>query len=48
MNYLPFFVIVPAKECISGFLCNPYFYNDALNELNRRLGNPQIVVPAIR
>ena len=46
MSYLQSFVIEPAKECISGFLCNPIFYNDALNELNRRLGNPQNVVNA--
>ena len=46
-SYLQSFVIGPAKECISGFLCNPNFYNDALNELNRRFGNPQNVVSAL-
>ena len=43
MSYLQSFVIGPANECLSGFLCNPNFYNDALNELNRRFGNPQNV-----
>ena len=47
MSYLQSFVIGPAKECISGFLCNPNFYKDALNELNRRFGNPQNVVSAL-
>ena len=47
MSYLQPSVIGPAKECISGFLCNPNFYNDALNELNRRFGNPQNVVSAL-
>ena len=28
-------------------MCNPNFYNDALNELNRRFGNPQNVNSAL-
>ena len=47
MGYLQSFVIGPAKECISGFLCNPNFYNDALMELNGRFGNPQNVVSTL-
>ena len=47
MKYLHSFVIGPAKDFISGFLCKPNFYNDALNELNRRFGNPQNVVSAL-
>ena len=46
-SYLQSFVIGPAMECISGFPCNPNFYNDTLNELNRRFGNPQNVVSAL-
>ena len=47
MSYLQFFVIGPCKECISGFLCNPSFYDDVLNELRRRFGNPQNVISAL-
>ena len=47
MSYLQSLVIGPAKDCISGFLCNPNFYPSALQELNRRFGNPQNVVGAL-
>ena len=47
MSYLQSLVIEPAKDCISGFLCNPNFYSSALQELNRRFGNPQNVVGAL-
>ena len=47
MSYLQSFVIGSAKECVSGFLFNPNFYNEALNELKRRFGNPQNVVSAL-
>ena len=47
MSYLQSLVIGPAKDCISGFLCNPNFYSSALQELNRRFGNPQNVVGAL-
>ena len=48
MSYLQNLVIGPAKDCISGFLCNPNFYSSALQELNRRFGKPQNVVGALR
>ncbi|XP_075264413.1 uncharacterized protein LOC142356371 [Convolutriloba macropyga] len=44
MSYLQSLVIGLAKDCICGFLCNPKFYSSALQELNRRFGNPQNVV----
>ena len=44
MSYLQTLVVGPAKEAISGYLCNPGFYQDALLELERRFGNPQHVV----
>ena len=47
MGYLQSFVIGPAEECISSFLCNPNFYGDALNELDRSFGNPQNVLSAL-
>ena len=47
MSYLQSLVNGPAKDCISGFLCNPKFYSSALQELNRRFGNPQNVVGAL-
>ena len=47
MSYLQSFVIGPAKESISGFLCNPNFYNYALKKFNRRFGNPQNVISAL-
>ena len=47
MSYLQSFVIGPAKESISGFLCNLNFYNDALNELNRCFGNRQNVISGL-
>ena len=46
-SYLQSLVMGLAKECISGFLCNPNFFNDALNELNRRFGNPQNMASAL-
>ena len=47
MSYLQPFVIGPDMEYISGFPCNPNFYSDALNEINRHFGNPQNVVSEI-
>ena len=47
MSYLQSLVTGPAKDCISGFHCNPNFYFSALQELNRRFGNPQNVVGAL-
>ena len=47
MSYLQSLVIGPAKDRISGFLCNPNFYSSALQELNRRFGNPQNIVGAL-
>ena len=47
MSYLQSLVIAQAKGCISGFLCNPNFYSSALQELNKRFGNPQNVVGAL-
>ena len=47
MSYLQSLVTGPAKDCISGFLCNPNFYSSALQELIRRFGNPQNVVGAL-
>ena len=47
MSYLQSLVIGPAKDCISGFLCNPNFYSSALQELNRRFGKPENVVGAL-
>ena len=46
MSYLQSLVIGPAKDCISGFLCNANFHSSALQELNGRFGNPQFVVGA--
>ena len=47
MSYLQTLVVGPAREAISGYLCNPGFYHDALWELERRFGNPQYVVAAL-
>ena len=47
MSYLQTLVVGPAREAISGYLCNPGFYRDALLELGRRFGNPQHVVAAL-
>ena len=47
MSYLETLVVGPAKEAISGYLCNPGFYHDALLELERRFGNPQHIVAAL-
>ena len=47
MSYLQTLVVGPAREAISGYLCNPGFYHDALSELERRFGNPQHVVAAL-
>ena len=47
MSYLQTLVVGPAREAISGYLCNPEFYRDALLELERRFGNPQHVVAAL-
>ena len=47
MSYLQSLVIGSAKEAVSGYLCNPGFYHEALSELERRFGNPQHVVSAL-
>ena len=47
MSYLESLVIGSAKEAISGYLCNPGFYHEALSELERLFGNPQHVVSAL-
>ena len=47
MSYLQTLVVGPVREAISGYLCNPGFYHDALSELERRFGNPQHVVAAL-
>ena len=47
MSYLQSLVIGLANDCISGFLCNPSCHSSALQELNRRFGNPQNVVGAL-
>ena len=47
MSYLQTLVVGPAREAISGYLCDLGFYHDALSELERRFGNPQHVVAAL-
>ena len=47
MSYLRSLVIGSAKEAVSGYLCNPGFYHEALLEPKRRFGNPQHVVSAV-
>ena len=47
MSYLQTLVEGSAKETIAGYLCNPNFYRTALDELERRFGNPRNVVAAL-
>ena len=42
-SFLQSLIIGQAKNCISGFLCNPNNNSSALQELNRCFGNPQMI-----